>query len=171
VSSTYAPIYADKVWATSRMSRPVVNSVLEADDSTFIDLPCRGPVINKVAQNASDFRVRIYLAHRIRPSTHKHTNRKYHNTRNLQFRVPLPPHDARQHRGHAAEAAQDNVHGHGDVERERPVVQHVDAVEEESDVRPSRHGYTAFSIVLVAAGEERHGEGYGCDEGELEECY
>jgi len=89
----------------------------------------------------------------------------------LQFRVPLPPHDAGQHRGHAAEAAQDNVHGHGDVERERPVVQHVDAVEEESDVCPSRHGYTAFSIVLVAAGEERHGEGDGCDEGELEEGY
>ena len=65
------------------------------------------------------------------------------------------------------------MHGHGDVEGKRPVVQHIDAVEQESDVRPSRHGHAALvAIVLAAAaaaGEERHGEGDGCDEGELEE--
>jgi hypothetical protein len=146
-----------------------VNSVLEAEDSTFIDLPYHTHV-SKISQSVPNFVSRAYLAHRICPSTHKHTNRKNNNARNLQLRVPLSPHNASQHGGHAAEAAQDNVHGHGDVEGKGPVVQHVDAVEQESDVRPSRHGHTALSIVL-AAGKKRHREGDGRDEGELEKRY
>jgi hypothetical protein len=111
-----------------------------------------------------------YLAHRICPSTHKHTDREDSNACDLQLRVPLPPHNAGQHRGHAAETAQNNVHGHRDIEGKRPVVQHVDAVEQESNVRPSRHGHTALSIVLVA-GKKWHRECDGRDEGELEEGY
>jgi hypothetical protein len=62
------------------------------------------------------------------------------------------------------------VHGHGDVERKRPVVQHVDTVEQESNVRPSRHGHATLAIVLAAGSEERHGEGDDRNEGELQEC-
>jgi hypothetical protein len=124
-----------------------------------------------VSQSMSDFRVRAYLAHRICPGTHEHTKREYHDTRNLQFRIPLSPHNASQHGSHATEAAENDVNGHGDVERKRPVVQHVDAVKQESDVRPPRHGHTTLSTLLAAGSEERRREGGDRDECELQESY
>ena len=111
-----------------------------------------------------------YLAQRISPRTHKHANSQQDDTRDLQLRVALAPDDASQHRRHAPETAQDDVHGDRDVEGKRPVVEHVDAVEEECNVCPFPHRHAAFAIGAAARSEEWRWQGYDGDEGELQKC-
>lgn len=58
---------------------------------------------------------------------------------------------------------------YGYVESKCPVVQHVDAVEQGSDVCPPRHGYTVFAALSSACSEEWSRECHDGDEGELQE--
>ena len=54
-----------------------------------------------------------------------------------------------------------------DVERKRPIVQHVNAVEQESNICPSRHRHAFLAIVATSRGEEGRREGCDGDKGEL----
>lgn len=112
-------------------------------------------------------RTTTHLTIRISKCRHQHSQSQDDYTAHLQPGVPFALQRTRQHRRHRAKRAQNDMHRHGNVESECPIIEHVDGKEYERDVSPFTHRH---SRRLERQGRRELGEGRcQCGEDELGE--